>query len=82
MFCLNEYVKNIQSLVYTDCKEMWESCFKSKQLQVFKVIDKMFENIGKSHQIILDNYQLLNKIEEDSADTTEDERNEFSSAFE
>jgi queuine/archaeosine tRNA-ribosyltransferase len=78
VFVLKEYVRNIQSLIFTDSPELWASCFKSEQLKVFKIIDKMFDNIGKSYKVLEDNHQFLNKIDLEVDDNKEEMTNFFS----
>lgn len=80
VFALKEYVRNIQSLVFTGCPDLWASCFKSEQLKVFKIIDKMFDNIGKSYKVIEDNQYFLNRIDEET-DDQKDELDNFMSSF-
>lgn len=79
VYMLTEYVKMLHSLIYTDCEELWATCFKSQQLKVFKVIDKMFEApMGKAHEVVLANAGMLNKVDQEDADgSTEDIMGEF-----
>jgi hypothetical protein len=68
VYMLNEYVKMLHSLIYTDCPDLWETSFKSAQIKVFKVIDKMFDaKPGTSIQVIENNVSILNKVD-DSTD--------------
>ena len=57
---LVEYVNMLHSLIYTDCPELLATCFKSEQMKIFKVIDKMFNaKKGQSHLVIERNVGLL-----------------------
>lgn len=69
VYMLVQYVEMLHSLIYTDCPELWETCFNAQQMKIFKVIDKMFDAPqGESHVVIEKNVGILNKYSKDEND--------------
>jgi tRNA-guanine family transglycosylase len=65
VYVLTEYVRVLQSLIYTDYHDLMNTSFKSSQMKVFKIIDGMFERTDNrtANKYLEDNVQLLTKIE-------------------
>lgn len=74
VYMLAEYVKMLHSLIYTDCPELWTTCFKTKQQRVFKVIDAMFEAPkGQAHWIVERDYAFLSSFIEIPPENPDDD---------
>jgi queuine/archaeosine tRNA-ribosyltransferase len=57
IYTILEYFHKMQSIIFTDCPELWKTGFKVAQLRTFKIIDKMFDaKIGQAH-LVLESHQ-------------------------
>jgi hypothetical protein len=52
VFVLKEYVNSLQSIIYTDSKDLYKSAFRSYDNYLFQFIDKMFDNPKKATALI------------------------------
>jgi len=80
VFVLKEYVNSLQNIIYTNSYDLYSSAFRSYDVYLFKLIDKMFDNPKQaSYLIASEGERLSDREEQDKAQEKEGEdmKNEF-----
>ncbi len=79
LFVLKKYVEKIQNIIFTDHPDMMQSALPARYINLFKVIDKIFDAKNNYHQVLIDNFNAISKCDIDTDDSTDDINDLFES---